>query len=125
MTDNGPSFIARRFAEFVREPYSHLRIQYRTLQQLRLLERFHQTLKMEEVYWRLYENPQHARACLVEFHVRYNTMRPHWALVSEEGGDPLVPAEVYADGRSVQIPRWQDWARAVRARLEMLLKDVA
>jgi transposase InsO family protein len=49
MTDNGPSFIARRFAEFVREPYSHVRIQYRTPQQLGLLERFHQTLKMEEV----------------------------------------------------------------------------
>jgi transposase InsO family protein len=125
VTDNGPSFIARRFAEFVREPYSHVRIQYRTPQQLGLLERFHQTLKMEEVYWRLYENPQHARVCLGEFHVRYNTLRPHWALVPEEGGDPLVPAEVYAGGRSIQIPRWQDWARAARARLEMLLEDVA
>ena len=60
MTDNGPSFIARKFAEFVREPYSHVRIQYRTPQQLGLLERFHQTLKTEDVYWRLYENPQHA-----------------------------------------------------------------
>jgi transposase InsO family protein len=125
VTDNGPSFIARRFADFVREPYSHVRIQYRTPQQLGLLERFHQTLKMEEVYWRLYENPQNARACLEEFHVRYNTKRPHWALVPEEGGDPLVPAEVYAGGRTVQIPRWQDWARAASARLETLLEEVA
>ena len=100
VTDNGPSFIARRFADFVREPYSHVRIQYRTPQQLGLLERFHQTLKTEEVYWRLYENPQHAHACLAEFHVRYNNVRPHWALVPEEGGDPLVPAEVYA-GHSI------------------------
>ncbi len=125
VTDNGPSFIARKFAEFVREPYSHVRSQYRTPQQLGLLERFHQTLKTEEVYWRLYENPQHARACLAEFHVRYNTMRPHWALVPDEGGDPLVPAEVYAGDRSIQIPRWQDWARAAYARLETLLEDVA
>ena len=125
VTDNGPSFIARRFTEFVREPYSHVRIQYRTPQQLGLLERFHQTLKTEEVYWRLYENPQHARACLAEFHVRYNTLRPHWALVPEEEGDPLVPAEVYAGTRSIQIPRWQDWARAASARLEALLEDVA
>ena len=114
MTDNGPSFIARRFADFVREPYSHVRIAYRAPQQLGLLERFHQTLKTEEVYWRLYENPQHARACLTEFHVRYNTMRPHWALVPEEAGDPLVPADVYVGGRTTKIPRWQDWARAAR-----------
>ena len=50
VTDNGPSFVARRFAEFVREPYSHVRIAYRTPQQLGLLERFHQTLKTKEVY---------------------------------------------------------------------------
>jgi putative transposase len=125
VTDNGPSFIARRFAKFVREPYSHVRIQYRTPQQLGLLERFHQTLKTEEVYWRLYENPQHARECLTAFRLRYNTLRPHWALVPEEGGDPLVPADVYAAVRSIQIPRWQDWARAARARLEMLSEDVA
>jgi putative transposase len=125
VTDNGPSFVARRFADFVREPFSHVRIQYRTPQQLGLLERFHQTLKTEEVYWRLYENPQHARVCLAEFHVRYNTLRPHWALVPEEGGDPLVPIEVYAGARSIQIPRWQDWARAASARLETLLEEVA
>jgi putative transposase len=125
VTDNGPSFTARRFVDFVHEPYSHVRIQYRTPQQLGLLERFHQTLKIEEVYWRFYENPQHARACLTEFHIRYNTVRPHWALVPEEGGDPLVPAEVYAGDRTIRIPRWQDWARAARARLETLLEEVA
>jgi transposase InsO family protein len=121
VTDNGPSFIARRFAAFVREQYSHVRIQYRTPQQLGLLERFHQTLKTEEVYWRLYEDPQHARACLAEFRERYNTVRPHWALVPEEGGDPWVPAEVYASGRTIQIPRWQQWARAAQAKLEEML----
>lgn len=121
VTDNGPSFVARRFADFVREPYSHVRIQYRTPQQLGLLERFHQTLKTEEVYWRMYDNPEHARACLAEFRDRYNTMRPHWALVPEEGGDPLVPAEVYASGLAIQIPSWQPWARAAHAKLEALM----
>jgi transposase InsO family protein len=121
VTDNGPSFIARRFVDFVREQYSHVRIRYRTPQQLGLLERFHQTLKTEEVYWRMYEHPQHARECLAEFRARYNGLRPHWALVPEEGGDPRVPAEVYAGGRTIQIPRWQQWARAARARLEELM----
>lgn len=118
VTDNGSSFIARRFQAFVKQPYEHVRIQYRTPQQLGLLERFHCTLKTEEVYWRLYESPQHARECLAEFRTRYNERRPHWGLVPEEGGNPLVPVEVYGDGRRIQIPRWQSWARAAQAKLE-------
>jgi len=121
VTDNGSSFIARRFAAFVRDQFRHVRIQYRTPQQLGLLERFHATLKNEEVYWRLYEHPQHCRACLAEFRDRYNQLRPHWALVPDQGGDPWVPAEVYAGGRTIQIPRWQTWAKAAAAKLEELL----
>ena len=30
VTDNGSSFIARRFVDFIRDQYSHVRIQYRT-----------------------------------------------------------------------------------------------
>lgn len=125
VTDNGSSFLAKRFLAFVADQYSHVRIQYRTPQQLGLLERFHQTLKTEEVYWRLYDGPQHARECLAEFRARYNERRPHWALVPEEGGDVLVPAEVYADGRAIQIPRWQAWARAAQAKLEKMMEDAA
>jgi putative transposase len=125
VTDNGPSFIARRFTAFVKDQFSHVRIQYRTPQQLGLLERFHATLKNEEVYWRLYDHPQHARECLAEFRARYNERRPHWALVPEEGGDVLVPIEVYRDARKIQIPRWQAWARAAQAKLEKMMEDAA
>ena len=125
VTDNGPSFIARRFAALVATKYSHVRIRYRTPEQLGLLERFHQTLKTEEVYWRLYEHPQHARACLAEFRERYNRVRPHWALRPEAGGDPLVPEEVYAGGQRVQLPRWQGWARAAKAKLDELMGSAA
>ena len=125
VTDNGPSFMARRFAAFVAEQYSHVRIRYRTPEQLGLLERFHQTLKTEEVYWRLYDHPQHARECLAEFRERYNRQRPHWALRPEEGGDPLVPEEVYAGSRTVEIPRWQSWARAAKAKLDEMMGAVA
>jgi transposase InsO family protein len=34
VTDNGPSFIARRFTAFIKDQFSHVRIQYRTPQQL-------------------------------------------------------------------------------------------
>jgi putative transposase len=125
VTDNGPSFLARRFAGFIQGRYQHVRIAYRTPQQLGLLERFHQTLKTEEVYWRLYDHPAHARECLAAFWERYNRQRPHWALRPEEGGDPLVPEEVYAGGRTVQIPRWQGWAKAAKTKLDELMGAVA
>ena len=125
VTDNGSSFIAKRFIAFIRDQYSHVRIQYRTPQQLGLLERFHGTLKMEEVYWRLYEHPQHCRTCLAEFRARYNERRPHWALIPTAGGDPLVPAEVYASGQAIEVPRWQAWARAAQAKLEKLMEEAA
>jgi putative transposase len=122
VTDNGSTFLAKKFQAFIREAYSHVRIQYRTPTQLGLLERFHATLKAEEVYWRLYDHPQHARECLAEFRERYNTQRPHWALIPESGGDPLVPLEVYAQGRRVQLPRWQTWAKAAQEKLQAMLE---
>jgi len=125
VTDNGSSFIAKRFARHIAGMYSHVRIQYRTPTQLGLLERFHKTLKVEEVYWRLYDNPSHCRECLEEFRNRYNGRRPHWALVPEEGGDPLVPEEVYTSSRSIQIPKWQGWAKGAKEKLDRMLAEAA
>ncbi len=125
VTDNGPSFVARRFGTYIKELYSHVRIQYRTPTQLGLLERFHRTLKEEEVYWRLYDHPAHCRECLEQFRERYNRRRPHWALVPAEGGDPLVPEEVYAGGRTIQIPRWQGWAKGAKEKLDRMLSEQA
>ena len=78
VTDNGSSFIARKFSAFVADQFRHARIRYRTPTQLGLLERFHRTLKTEEAYWRLYDHPQHARQCLAEFRDRYNARRTDW-----------------------------------------------
>ncbi len=125
VTDNGPSFLARRFGAYIKELYSHVRIQYRTPTQLGLLERFHRTLKEEEIYWRLYDHPTHCRECLEEFRQRYNRRRPHWALIPSEGGDPLVPEEVYAGGRTIAIPRWQGWAQGAKEKLDRMLADQA
>jgi transposase InsO family protein len=125
VTDNGSSFVARRFRAYIEERYAHVRIQYRTPTQLGLLERFHATLKEEEVYWRLYENPAHARQCLGEFRLRYNTRRPHWALRPEAGGDPYVPEEVYAQGRRIQTPKWQSWALKAKAELDRRYEEAA
>jgi len=121
VTDNGPSFLAKRFHRFVQDRFSHVRIQYRTPTQLGLLERFHRTLKQEEIYWRIYDSPAHARQCIEEFRVRYNERRPHWALIPPTGGDPRTPQEVYCNGYRTQIPKWQPWARKARKKLQQLL----
>ena len=52
-------------------------------------------------------------------------MRPHWALVPEQGGDPLTPADVYTQGSAVQLPAWQDWARQAKEQLDQMMRDDA
>jgi putative transposase len=121
VTDNGPSFLARRFRRHIDGQYTHVRINYRTPTQLGLLERFHQTLKTEEVYWHLYQNPAEARERLQAFRERYNTVRPHWALRPDTGGDPLTPYDVYVHGRATTIPAWQSWAHAARKKLDAMI----
>ena len=123
VTDNGTSFLSKRFRKFIAEDFQHVRIQYRTPTQLGLLERFHQNLKQEEVYWRIYENPGHCRDCLEDFHKRYNNVRPHWALKPVAGGDPVTPEDVYAKGVVVTLPKWQHWARAARKKLDKLMAE--
>jgi len=125
VTDNGPSFIARRFNNHLKDRFRQVRIRYRKPTQLGLLERFHKTLKEEGVYWRLYDHPEHCRSCLAEFRDRYNDRRPHWALIPFEGGDLLTPQEVYVTGRKTQIPRWQAWAKAARKKLDQMMTEAA
>ena len=122
VTDNGPSFIAQRFRNALAgvqiaatglSAFSQVRIGYRMPAQLGLLERFHGTLKAEEVYWNLYDDPRDARQKLEIFRERYNRARPHWAL---QPADPastparvLTPHEVYVDGYEVRPPKWSRW----------------
>lgn len=121
VTDNGPSFLAKRFRAHIAGDFSHVRIRYRTPTQLGLLERFHQTLKTEEVYWHLYDNPGDCRDCLAAFQERYNVIRPHWALRPAPGADPLTPHDVYADGAEIIIPSWQHWAKAAKQKLDQMM----
>ena len=125
VTDNGPSFIARRFGAYLKDVFRHVRIRYRTPTQLGLLERFHRTLKEEELYWRMYDSPEHCRQCLGEFRQRYNQRRPHWALVPTEGGDVVTPDDVYIGGVQTQIPKWQAWAQAAKAELDEMMEQAA
>ena len=125
VTDNGSSFLAKRFCAHVRDLYTHVRIRYRTPTQLGLLERFHRTFKDEEVYWRVYDTPAPARDGIAEFRGRYNESRPHWALVPGNGGGPLTPHDVYVSGCAIRIPKWQGWAKGAKQRLDQLMGQAA
>jgi putative transposase len=118
VTDNGSSFLAKRFQGFLSGKMSQVRTRYRTPEQLGLLERFHRTLKHEEIYWNLYSSVADAREKLAAFHVRYNEVRPHWALQPVEGGDPVTPQEVYTGQVVIQVPRWQAWAVEAKKKIE-------
>lgn len=124
VTDNGSSFLARSFQRHIDGDYTHVRIQYRTPTQLGLLERFHQTLKTEEVYWNLYATPAEARESLEAFRRRYNEIRPHWALIPSHGGDVVTPMDVYVHGQAVQLPKWQGWAKAARKKLAQMTENM-
>ncbi len=120
-----PRASTKRFGAYLKDRFSHVRIQYRTPTQLGLLERYHRTLKEEEVYWQVYENPSAARRSLDAFRTRYNEERPHWALVPAGGGDPLVPAEVYAKPQEIGIPKWQGWAVGAKAKLDEMMSEAS
>ena len=125
MTDNGSSFLAKRFQTYVRNPYAHGRIRYRTPTQLGRLERFHRTFKDEEVYGHVYDSPAHARDGMAVFRTRHNEYRPHWALVPAEGSDPLTPHDVYVSGCTTKIPKWPGWAKGAKQRLDALMGQTA
>jgi len=114
VTDNGASFLSRRFQSHIAASLDHVRTRYRTPEQLGLLERFHRTLKAEEVHWHLYRSPQDAREKLDAFRERYNRIRPHWALVPASGADPITPQEAYQGDVAIQLPAWQGWAKAAK-----------
>ena len=74
------------------------------------------------MYWKLYASPGEARESLEVFRRRYNEVRPHWALVPPEGGNPVTPAEVYVHRQRAGLPMWQGWARAAREKLNAIIE---
>ena len=125
VTDNGSNFLSKRFQRHIDGLLNQVRTRYRTPQQLGLLERFHQTLKREEIYWEIYRSPAEARDRLSAFKDRYNTIRPHWALAPEDGGDHVTPVDVYVAGVAVKLPAWQGWATEAKRKLEALMQQDA
>ena len=127
VTDNGPSFISRRFQEHLRlstivgsndRLFRHMRIGYRMPTQLGLLERLHRTLKEEEVWPAQYRDPLEARVSLGKFVKEYNYERPHWALKLG------VPAERYLNVPFKELTPCESLANDNSLMEPLFIKDV-
>lgn len=81
LTDNGPAMISRRFRQYIgNSPFQHLRTKNHHPQTNGCIERYHQTLKYEEVWGAMYENPMVAKERIEAFRKYYNEQRIHQAL---------------------------------------------
>lgn len=125
VTDNGSSFISRRFQEHLRlctiedsneRLFRHMRIGYRMPTQLGLLERLHRTLKEEEIWPAQYQDPFEASVSLGKFVTEYNYERPHWALKLG------VPAERYLNVSFKELTLNENLAKD-RNRVESLFTN--
>lgn len=81
LTDNGPAMISQRFARYIKSsPFVHVRTGNHHPETNGCIERFHQTLKYEEVWGAMYENPLVAKERIEKFRTFYNTERIHQSL---------------------------------------------
>jgi transposase InsO family protein len=81
LTDNGPAMISNRFARSIAmSPFVHIRTGNHHPETNGSIERFHQTLKYEEVWGAMYDNPLVAKERIEAFRTFYNTERIHQSL---------------------------------------------
>ena len=92
ISDNGPQFISRDFKEFIRSSqYSHVRTRPYYPQSNGKLERFHGTVKEEEIRRRSYISPEDARRSIARYVQHYNSRRLHSSIYF------LTPEDVMHD----------------------------
>lgn len=59
---------------------------------------------------------------LTELREQYNHRCPHWALIPQQGGDPVNPEGVHVHGQVNQIPNCHAWAKGAKERLDQLME---
>jgi len=81
LTDNGTQMTSSRFKEYVRSlDTDHLRTAYNHPETIGKIERYHRTIKDEDISPKGYDDPYAAKKGIKEFIHFYNYERPHQAL---------------------------------------------
>ena len=92
VSDNGTQFTSKAFRKWLGEievGFRHVRGRSHHPQTTGMVERYHQSLKYEEIWLNDYDDPIEARKQVEEYRRRYAYERPHQAL------DYDVPANMY------------------------------
>lgn len=72
VSDNGPQFTSRRFREYLQSaPFRHVRARSHHPETLGMAERFHQSLKYEEIWPNDYEDPIEAQMRIAVYREHY------------------------------------------------------
>jgi putative transposase len=97
-TDNGTQFTSTRFLETLgRLGITHRRTAYNHPEGNGLIERFHRSLKEEEVWLREYRSLEEARTSIARYLHEYNHHRPHQSLKNR------TPHEAHAGFQTVTL----------------------
>lgn len=95
VTDNGPTFIAKSFKNFLANHHpqgtKHLRSAYHRPEHIGKVERFHQNLKYEFLFPHEPRNILELKILADYYRWYHNFQRPHWSLGLK------TPAEVYLE----------------------------
>lgn len=114
ISDNGPQFISKDFKEFIRlSGFTHVRTAFYYPQSNGKIERFHGTIKREEIRRQSYLSIEDARRHITSYIDHYNTERLHSAIKY------LTPEDVLMERVDARLKeRQQKLAAAKQRRIE-------
>ena len=120
ISDNGPQFISKDFKEFIRlSGFTHVRTRPYYPQSNGKVERFHGTIKNEEIRRRAYTDLDDARRRIAEFIEYYNTERLNSAIHF------LTPLDVLSGNENDRLKERQKKLDQARKQRRLKLQNYA
>ena len=103
-TDNGTQFTSSRFLEtLARLGITHRRTAYHHPEGNSYIERFHRSLKEEEVWTTEYRNLQEARGSIARWIEEYNHDRPHYGVGNRTPNEVFLSFAVLTKNEALTV----------------------
>ena len=103
-TDNGTQFTSARFMEtLARLGITHRRTAYHHPEGNSYIERFHRSLKEEEVWTTEYRNLQEARGSIARWIEEYNHDRPHYGIGNRTPNEAFLSFAVLTKNEALTV----------------------